>query len=53
MDGSGRIDSAQRANRRWKEILNTYEAPPMDEATDEALRDYIAIKKASMPDGWY
>ncbi|WP_294607198.1 trimethylamine methyltransferase family protein [uncultured Roseovarius sp.] len=52
MDQGG-IDSAQRANRRWKEILNTYEAPPMDEATDEALRDYIAIKKASMLDGWY
>ena len=49
----GGIDSAKRANQRWKDILNAYEAPPMDEAVDEALKDYMAKKKASMPDAWY
>ncbi|MCE8513865.1 trimethylamine methyltransferase family protein [Ruegeria pomeroyi] len=49
----GSADYAQRANQRWKDILNTYEAPPMDDATDEALRDFIDRKKASMPDAWY
>jgi trimethylamine--corrinoid protein Co-methyltransferase len=49
----GGIDSAQRANQRWKDILNDYEAPPIDEATDEALRAFIAEKKSSMPDAWY
>jgi len=49
----GEVDSAQRANQRWKDILNTYEAPAIDEAIDEALRDFIAKKKASMPDAWY
>ncbi|SDE33982.1 trimethylamine methyltransferase family protein [Ruegeria marina] len=49
----GSADYAIRANRRWKDILNAYEAPPMDEATDEALCDFIDRKKASMPDAWY
>nr|WP_058238188.1 trimethylamine methyltransferase family protein [Shimia marina] len=49
----GGTDAAQRANRRWKEALNTYEAPAMDVATNDALKDYIARKKASMTDMWY
>ncbi|MBS0125430.1 trimethylamine methyltransferase family protein [Thetidibacter halocola] len=49
----GALDSAQRANARWKETLNNYQPPPIDIATDEALRDFIARQKASMPDAWY
>ena len=49
----GGVDAAQRANGRWKEILAHYEAPAMDVATDEALKDFIAQKKAAMPDAWY
>ncbi len=49
----GSIDLARRANTRWKATLAAYEAPPMDEATDEALKDFIARRKASMPDAWY
>ncbi|NSY40797.1 trimethylamine methyltransferase family protein [Leisingera sp. ANG59] len=49
----GEIDSAQRANARWKEILSTYEAPSLDSGIDEALLDFMARKKASMPDAWY
>ena len=52
-DEQGSVDAAQRANREWKRILNEYEAPAMDDATDEALKDYMARKKASMPDAWY
>lgn len=52
-DEQGGADAAQRANRRWKETLAQYEAPAMDEATDEALKDFIARKKASMEDAWY
>ncbi|SIT84388.1 trimethylamine methyltransferase family protein [Pontibaca methylaminivorans] len=52
-DEQGGIDHAQRANARWKEILAGYEAPPMDESTGEALNDFIARRKASMPDAWY
>lgn len=52
-DEQGGIDSATRANARWKETLANYEAPPMDEGIDEALKEFIAKKKASMPDAWY
>jgi trimethylamine---corrinoid protein Co-methyltransferase len=46
----GSLDAAQRANKIWKRMLNDYEAPPIDPGMDEALRDYIERKKASMPD---
>ncbi len=49
----GSKDSMARANKRWKEILNTYEAPPLDENIDGALKDFIAGKKAAMADAWY
>ena len=50
---AGSADAATRANRLWKERLQTYEAPPLDEATDEALLDYMARTKAEAPDAWY
>ena len=43
----------QRANERWKTMLSTYEAPPIDAGVDEALLDFIARRKQSMPDRWY
>ena len=52
MDAGGK-DSAMRANAKWKETLRVYEPPPLDAATDEALREYMARRKASMPDIWH
>ncbi len=49
----GGADSASRANRRWKQLLADYQPPAMDQGTDEALKDFIARKKASMLDAWY
>jgi trimethylamine--corrinoid protein Co-methyltransferase len=46
----GSLDAAQRANAIWKRMLREYEAPPLDPAIDEALQDFIARRKASMPD---
>jgi trimethylamine--corrinoid protein Co-methyltransferase len=46
----GSLDAAQRANAIWKRTLAEYEAPPIDPAVDEALLDFIARRKASMPD---
>jgi trimethylamine--corrinoid protein Co-methyltransferase len=46
----GSLDAAQRANRIWKRMLASYEAPPIDPAVDDALLDFIARRKASMPD---
>ena len=44
------LDAAQRANAIWKRMLREYEAPPIDPGIDEALGEFIAKRKASMPD---
>ncbi len=46
----GSLDANQRANAIWKRMLAEYEAPPLDPAIDEALLDFMARRKASMPD---
>jgi trimethylamine--corrinoid protein Co-methyltransferase len=46
----GGKDAATRANAIWKKQLERYEDPGLDPAIDEALTDYIAKVKASMPD---
>ena len=46
----GSLDAAQRANAIWKRMLREYEAPPLDEGIDEALGEFIARRKAAMPD---
>lgn len=49
----GGRDMQYRAGERCRQMLADYEKPPMDEATDEALLDFIARRKASMDDMWY
>ncbi len=49
----GCIDSNLRANTLWKKTLNEYQAPPLDEALDEQLKDFINQRKASMKDAWF
>ncbi|MBZ0217946.1 MAG: trimethylamine methyltransferase family protein [Fimbriimonadaceae bacterium] len=49
----GEQDSIRRANTRLKELQAQYEAPDIDPGIDEALQDFIARRKDSMPDAWY
>ncbi|MCP3877463.1 MAG: trimethylamine methyltransferase family protein [Sulfitobacter sp.] len=49
----GSEDSVDRAHRRWRQLLADYEAPHLDQARDEELREYIDRKKASRADAWY
>ncbi len=49
----GEKDACRRAHERWTRMLDEYQAPSIDEATDEALRDFIDRRKAEMPDAWY
>ncbi len=46
----GSLDAAQRANAIWKKQLAGYEAPPIDDAIDAELRDYVERRKQEMPD---
>ena len=46
----GAQDANVRANATWKKMLAEYEAPPIDDAVDEELREWIERKKASFPD---
>ena len=46
----GSQDLAQRANTAWKKALAEYEPPPIDEAVDLELREWIDRRKASFPD---
>ena len=38
--------------RRWKEQLPAYEPPPIKDAIDEELRDYVARRKSELPDNF-
>ena len=49
----GAMDAAERANRRWKHLLDSYEDPGLDPAIDEALKAYIARRDAETPDQDY
>ena len=46
----GGLDAAQRANRIWKEQLASYEPPPIDDAIDAELRDYVNRRRDELPD---
>ncbi|MCP4188249.1 MAG: trimethylamine methyltransferase family protein [Gammaproteobacteria bacterium] len=46
----GCLYHAQRANSYWKKLLAEYQQPPIDQAVDEALLDYIRQRKDSMSD---
>ncbi|MDH3521657.1 MAG: trimethylamine methyltransferase family protein [Myxococcales bacterium] len=45
---AGGITASQRANGIWKRMLAEYEPPPLDPATDEALREYVARRKREL-----
>ena len=48
----GSKSAEQRANDIYKKWLADYEAPELDAGIDEGLNDFIARKKASMPDSF-
>jgi trimethylamine---corrinoid protein Co-methyltransferase len=43
------VDPDKNIARNW---LDTYQPPELDPAIDEALNEYIARKKDSMPDSF-
>ena len=49
----GSEDAAKRANRQFKALLSSYQAPEIEKSVDEALLDYIKSRKASFADASY
>ncbi|WP_264212410.1 trimethylamine methyltransferase family protein [Leisingera thetidis] len=49
----GSKDMRQRAYERWNQMLNEYQAPPMDDAVKDELAAYVARRKEEIPDAWY
>jgi trimethylamine--corrinoid protein Co-methyltransferase len=52
-ESEGSLSATKRANKIWKDLLERYEQPAIDPAKLEALQEYIAKRKASMPDMSY
>ena len=48
----GSLKTEQRANKVARSWLDSYQAPALDEAKDEALISFIREKKESMPDAF-
>ena len=46
----GQLDMTQRANALWKDRLDQYQDPGLDQDIDEALQNYIRQRKDEMPD---
>jgi len=44
---AGALDTAQRANVIWKQLLNDFVPPPIDPGIDEALQEFVAKRKAA------
>jgi len=49
----GSKDMRHRAYEKWNTMLDHYEAPPMDAGTKDALDEYVAKRKETLPDAWY
>src|SRR5438874_38773 len=47
---NGSLDHAARASARWKELLETYEQPPLDESVEEELLEYVQRRAAELGD---
>ena len=50
---AGERSSEERAAQHYREALANYVAPPIDDAVDSALREFVDRRKASLPDQWY
>lgn len=50
---NGSLRQDQRATARWKQLLSEYEEPEMERSKLTTLHEFVAERKASMPDAWY
>jgi len=50
-EAEGSRTAAMRANAQWKELLASYEPPPLDDAVDEALVEFIERRRTGRSAG--
>ena len=50
---NGALTAAERANVRWKQMLADYQPPSIDDRLVGQLKEFVAERKAQMPDEWY
>lgn len=48
---NGSEDAYTRAHKKVKQLLASYEPPPLDDAIEEALKDFITRRKQAIPVG--
>jgi trimethylamine--corrinoid protein Co-methyltransferase len=47
---NGSMEHAARATVRWKELLESYEAPPLDDAIEEELVEFVERRAVELGD---
>jgi trimethylamine--corrinoid protein Co-methyltransferase len=47
---NGSLDHAARASRRWERMLESYEQPPLDEAIEQELVEFVESRAAELGD---
>ena len=45
---NGALDTAQRANKLWKQLLEEYEAPPIDQNVQQALLEFVERREREL-----
>jgi trimethylamine--corrinoid protein Co-methyltransferase len=49
-DAGGRQTIESRANQAWKQLLDGYEDPGLDDAVEEELTAFMARRREQIPD---
>jgi trimethylamine---corrinoid protein Co-methyltransferase len=49
-DAGGRQSLEARSNQAWKQLLESYEDPGLDDAIDEELRTFVAKRREEIPE---
>jgi trimethylamine---corrinoid protein Co-methyltransferase len=47
---NGGQDAAERASKIWRETLEAYERPPIDEAVDAELKEFVDRRRTELGD---
>jgi trimethylamine--corrinoid protein Co-methyltransferase len=50
---NGHLTAEQRAAAQWQQMLADYQTPPMQDDIRTSLIEFVAERKAAMPDEWY